>query len=211
VKPFDAQRERMVREQLMPRGITDARVLAACRRVPRHLFVPEASQDEAYADRPVAIGHEQTISQPYMVALTSQLLHLQGHERVLEIGTGSGYQLAILAELALEVYSIERVPELASGATQRLAERGYLNVRIETGDGTRGWAEFAPFDAIVVAAATRSIPRALEEQLADGGRLVIPVGTPDAQELVLAQKQGGRLHLDAVTKCLFVPLIRSEE
>ncbi|MBI3324860.1 MAG: protein-L-isoaspartate O-methyltransferase, partial [Candidatus Omnitrophica bacterium] len=142
---FEDQRRRMVHEQLQRRGITETRVLEAFRHVPRHLFVPEECQDEAYADHPIPLGSGQTISQPYMVALMTQLLRLQGHERVLEIGTGSGYQLAILAELALEVYSVERLPELADRALRRLTELGYVNVHLTTGNGSLGWAEYAPY------------------------------------------------------------------
>ncbi len=203
----DEQRQRMVREQLEGRGISNPRVLAAFLKVPRHVFVPEKLQHEAYADHPIPIGGGQTISQPYMVALMTQLTRLQGHERVLEIGTGSGYQLAILAELALEVYSVERVPELASQALHRVSDLGYLNVKMTSGNGSVGWPEYAPYDAIVITAAAPKIPQPLLDQLADGGRLVIPIGAPDSQTLVLAEKQQQRVHVKEITRCVFVPLI----
>ena len=204
---FEEPRRRMVHEQLELRGIGDARLLEAFRRVPRHLFVPPEQQAQAYEDHPVPIGAGQTISQPYMVALMVQLLKLQGHERILEVGTGSGYQLAILAELALEVYSVERLPELASGALERLAQLGFLNVHVSSGNGSLGWPEHAPYDGIVVAAGSPGIPQPLVDQLADGGRLVIPVGSPQTQTLTLAEKRAGQMHLTALTQCVFVPLV----
>jgi len=204
---FEHQRLQMVREQLELRGITDPRVLEAFRRVPRHLFVPPEQQAQAYEDHPIPIGAGQTISRPYMVALMVQLLKLQGHERVLEIGTGSGYQLAILAELALEVYSVERLPELASGALRRLEQVGFLNIHLSPGDGSLGWPEHAPYEGIVVAAGSPGIPQPLVEQLADGGRLVIPVGSPQTQTLTLAEKRSGQVRLTALTQCVFVPLV----
>lgn len=204
---FEEPRRRMVREQLELRGITDPRLLEAFRRMPRHLFVPPDQQAQAYEDHPVPIGAGQTISQPYMVALMVQLLKLQGHERVLEVGTGSGYQLAILAELALEVYSVERLPELASVALRRLEQLGCLNVHISPGNGSLGWPEHAPYDGIVVAAGSPGIPQPLVEQLADGGRLVIPVGSPQTQTLTLAEKRSGQMRLTALTQCVFVPLV----
>ena len=203
----EEQRQRMVREQLEGRGISEPRVLAAFLKVPRHAFVPETLQHEAYADHPVPIGGGQTISQPYMVALMTQLIRLQGHERVLEVGTGSGYQLAILAELALEVYSVERVPELASQALHRVSDLGYLNVKMTSVNGSIGWPEHAPYDGIVVTAAAPRIPQPLLDQLADGGRLVVPVGAQDSQMLVLAEKQQQRVEVKEITRCVFVPLI----
>ena len=204
---FEGLREKMIREQLHSRGITDPRVLEAFRKVPRHLFVPKARQQEAYADHPVPIGGGQTISQPYMVALMTQLLRLQGHERVLEVGTGSGYQLAILAELALDVYSVERFPELAGQAAKRFEQMGYLNVHIVPGNGTLGWPEQAPYEGIVVTAGSPNVPAPLVQQLAEGGRLVIPIGRREAQTLTLIEKQIDRLDVKDITPCVFVPLI----
>mgnify|MGYP001594965979 CR=1 FL=1 len=204
---FEELRRRMVQEQLELRGISDPRLLEAFRRVPRHLFVPPEQQAQAYEDHPIPIGAGQTISQPYMVALMVQLLKLQGHERILEVGTGSGYQLAILAELALEVYSIERLPELAAGALRRLEELGFLNVHISSGNGSLGWPEHAPYDGVVVAAGSPGIPQPLVDQLVDGGRLVIPVGSPQTQTLTLAEKRSGQVRLTALTQCVFVPLV----
>ncbi len=207
---IDEQRERMVSEQLAARGIVDPRVLAACLRVPRHVFVPEAAQDQAYADHPVSIGGGQTISQPFMVALMTQSLRLQGHERVLEVGTGSGYQLAILSELALEAYSVERLPELASLAAARLERLGCLNAHVNVSDGWAGWPAVAPYDGIVVTAAADRIPEALIAQLGEGGRLVMPVGSRDAQTLLRVEKRGGRLQTEQLTSCVFVPLVGGE-
>lgn len=204
---FEEQRRRMVREQLELRGITDPRVLDAFRRVPRHLFVPQEYEAHAYEDHPVPIGGGQTISQPYMVALMVQLLKLKGHERVLEVGTGSGYQLAILAELALEVYSVERLPELAASALRRLERLGCLNVHISSGNGSLGWPEHAPYEGIIVAAGSPQIPQPLVDQLAEGGRLAIPVGSPQTQTLLLAEKRAQQVRVTEITQCVFVPLV----
>ena len=204
---FDAQRTRMVEDQLKARGITDPRVLAAFRKVPRHQFVPAELEQEAYADRPLPIGGGQTISQPYMVALMTSRLRLQGHERVLEIGTGSGYQTAILAELALEVFSVERLPELLASAKTRLEGLGYLNVHLTPGNGSLGWPEHAPYDAIIVTAASPDIPPPLLEQLAEGGRMVLPIGGPSAQTLVEAEKRQGAVRHLEIAGCIFVPLV----
>jgi protein-L-isoaspartate(D-aspartate) O-methyltransferase len=204
---FEEQRRKMVQEQLQVRGITNERVLAAFRKVPRHLFVPKEFQPEAYADHPIPIGGGQTISQPYMVALMTQLLRLQGHERVLELGTGSGYQLAILAELALEVYSVERLPDLAEQASRRLEQLGYLNVHITAGNGSLGWPAHAPYDGIIVTAGAPQLPAPIAGQLGEGGRLVIPIGPREAQTLTLVEKQRGGLHLKEITSCVFVPFI----
>ncbi len=204
---FDDARRQMVLEQLQRRGITDSRTLAAFLNVPRHAFVPPEFEGEAYADHPIPIGGGQTISQPFMVALMTQVLRLQGHERVLELGTGSGYQMAILAELALEVYSVERLPDLAEQARQRLERLGYLNVHLTTGNGTLGWPEFAPYEAILVAAGAPHLPHPLIDQLADPGRLVIPLGTPQAQTLTLVEKRAGSLIRTPMVSCVFVPLV----
>ncbi len=204
---FEDARERMVQQQLRDRGITDERVLAAFLKVPRHVFVPDEAQAEAYDDHPISIGQGQTISQPYIVALMTQLLRLQGHERVLEIGTGSGYQLAILAELALEIYSVERLPELLEQAHHRLQALGYLNVHLTLGNGSEGWPEHAPYEGILVTAGASQIPRALVEELAEGGRLVIPVGSQTAQMLTLVERREGNIHTRPITSCVFVPLI----
>ena len=204
---FEAQRRQMVQEQLQARGIADKRVLDAFLKVPRHLFVPTELQREAYADHPIPIGSGQTISQPYMVALMAQLLRLQGHERLLEIGTGSGYQLAILAELALEVYSVERLPGLAEQARCRLEQLGYLNVHLTTGNGSLGWPARASYDGIVVSAGAPTIPKSLVDQLAENGRLVIPIGSHQAQMLTLVEKHAGGLAVKEITGCVFVPLL----
>ena len=204
---LDEARELMVREQLEARGITDPRVLQAFRRVPRHVFVPEDMRDHAHEDRPIAIPGGQTISQPYMAALMTELLRLQGHERVLEIGTGSGYQAAILAELALEVYSVERIPELAEAALRRWKELGYLNIHLALTPRGLGWPDQAPFDGIIVTAAVPRVPQPLVEQLAEGGRLVLPVGSREQQTLVQIEQVEGKPRSREIGSCVFVPLI----
>jgi len=204
---FDEQRAKMVDTQLKSRGLDDERLLAAFGKVPRHLFIPEEFREEAYADHPLPIGAGQTISQPYIVALMVDCLGLRGHERVLEIGSGSGYQTAILAELALEIFSIERVPELLKAVQVRLSTLGFLNVHLAAGNGSLGWPEHAPFDAIIVSAAAPRIPLPLVTQLAEGGRMAIPIGTPQAQMLVQSEKRRGILHQKDIASCVFVPLI----
>jgi protein-L-isoaspartate(D-aspartate) O-methyltransferase len=195
-------------EQLVARGIRDPRVLDAMRRVPRELFVPEVSQPLAYADRALPIGGGQTISQPYMVAAMTEALLLEGGERVLEIGTGSGYQAAILAELAAEVVSVERRPELADAARSTLAALGYRNVDVVVGDGTLGLVDRAPFDRIVVTAGAPRVPEALTRQLSgQRGRLVIPVGTPSQQWLTIVIRDGERCSETVRDACVFVPLL----
>ncbi len=203
----DRARLKMVEEQLVPRGITDPRVLEAMRKVPRHLFLEEALAERAYDDSALPIGEKQTISQPYIVALMTQALALRESDRVLEIGTGSGYQTAILAELAERVYSIERVKALALQSRERLDQMGYRNVAIRIGDGTYGWGDAAPFDAILVAAGSPSMPPLLVEQLREGGRLVIPVGDRSMQRLQLGVKQRGQLVVSDLGDCVFVPFI----
>lgn len=197
----------MVSTQLRARGISDERVLAAIGRVPRHEFVGEEYRDQAYEDHPVPIGEGQTLSQPYIVAIMLQALALAGWEKVLEVGTGSGYQTALLAELAREVYSVERHASLAHSAEAVLRGLGYRNVCAMVGDGSQGLPEQAPFDAIAVSAAAPRIPRALFEQLREGGRMILPVGPAQAQELELVRKQNGELLVEEMEGCRFVPLI----
>ncbi len=199
---------RMVREQILQRGITDGRVLGVMSRIPRHLFVPGRSLADVYSDSPLPIGCRQTISQPYMVAHMIRELELSGRERVLEIGTGSGYQTAVLAELAAEVYTVERLAPLLRRAQATLTRLGYDRIRYRLSDGFGGWPEQAPFDRIVVAAAAAGVPRPLEEQLADNGILLIPVGvSPLYQNLVKARRTGDRIEVREGIGCRFVPLV----
>ena len=203
---FAGQRQRMVDVQLAARDITDQRVLDVMRRVPRHLFVPESQRDTAYADWPLQIGEGQTISQPYIVGLMTQLVRPKPESRALDVGTGSGYQAAVLAELCREVYSIEIVEGLASSARRRLSELGYRNIQVRCGDGYRGWLEHAPYDAIILAAAPSHVPESLVEQLAPGGRLVLPVGGW-TQELVVIEKQAdGTTRRWSEIGVMFVPI-----
>jgi len=202
---LEQDRERMVEEQIVARGVRDPRVLAALRTVPRHEFVPPAERGHAYEDRPLPIGAGQTISQPYIVAVMTELLLLEGDERVLEIGTGSGYQAAVLARLAREVYTIEIVPELATRAEADLRRLGFANVHVRQGDGYRGWPEEAPFDAILVTAAPEHVPKPLVDQLAVGGRLVLPVGD-FYQELVLVTRDELGVHEERLLGVRFVPM-----
>ncbi len=200
------KREQMVETQMQRRGIEDPRVLDAMRAVERHRFVPEAAQGDAYEDYPLTIGHGQTISQPYIVALMSESIDPQPDDRVLEIGTGSGYQAAVLSLLVKDVYTIEIVADLGNAAAERLDALGYKNVHVRIGDGYRGWPEEAPFDAIVVTAAPPEIPQALIEQLAEGGRMVIPVGTSH-QELLMVEKKQGKVSKRVITVVRFVPMV----
>jgi protein-L-isoaspartate(D-aspartate) O-methyltransferase len=206
--PLALDRQRMVAEQLScpGRDITNALVLAAMEKVPRHEFVPERLRYQAYQDRPRPIGHDQTISQPYIVAFMTEQLEPKPTDRVLEIGTGSGYQAAILAELAAKVYTVEIIEDLAGRAAVDLKRLGYTNVYVRAGDGYKGWPEAAPFDAIIVTCAPEKAPPPLIEQLKDGGRMIIPVGSSWYQELVLLRKQGGRLERQAVLPVRFVPM-----
>lgn len=199
---------RMVEEQLMApgRGITNQRVLQAMREVPRHEFVPPDMRSHAYDDSPLPIGHGQTISQPYIVGFMTECLNPQSDDRVLEIGTGSGYQAAVLARLVREVYSIEIVPELAERAKADLERLGYNNIHVRAGDGYRGWPEAAPFDSVIVTCAPEDVPDPLVEQLREGGRMIIPVGGRVQQELVLLQKESGKLRRQAVLPVRFVPM-----
>ena len=204
---FDAQRSRMVEEQIKARGLTDERLLAAFRKVPRHLFVPRELQAEAYEDHPLPIASGQTISQPYIVALMISRLRLQGHERVLEIGSGSGYQTALLAELALEVFSVERLPELLRQVKERLDQLRYLNVHLSAGNGTLGWPKHAPYNAILVSAAAPEVPAPLVEQMAEGGRMILPIGPSSAQRLNEIENRRGSITRREIAGCVFVPLI----
>jgi protein-L-isoaspartate(D-aspartate) O-methyltransferase len=204
---FAQQRRRMVEQQLARRGIVDPRVLAAMGTVPRDLFLPDELRPEAYADRAVSIDCGQTISQPYIVALMTEALALSGREKVLEVGTGSGYQTAVLARLAAGVVSIERHAALSDTAAARLRQLGIHNVELHVGDGTLGWPADAPFDSIIVTAAAGVVPPALVEQLAEGGRLVIPVGDDRSQLLELMQKTAAGLQTTRLTGCRFVPLV----
>ncbi len=210
---FTRQRRRMVLEQIQARGVSDRRVLEAMASVPRHLFVPAGQAREAYQDRPLPIGFGQTISQPYIVALMTELLELSKEQKVLEIGTGSGYQAAVLSLLAKDVYTIEIVEELGRSAEERLKRLGYSGVKVRTGDGYYGWREAAPFDAVMVTAAADHIPPPLIEQLRSGGRMVIPVGSPfQTQNLLLLTKDiNGKLKIRNIAPVRFVPLIRREE
>jgi len=198
----------MVERQLRARGIQDERVLAAMLRVPRHRFVPEDQARFAYADYPLPIGDGQTISQPYIVALMTELLHPDSNKRMLDIGTGSGYQAAILAELAQHVYSIELLPQLCKVAQERLQSLGYTNITLRTGDGYEGWQDYAPYDGLVVACAPPQMPPALVEQLAPGGRLVIPVGHQSSQSLLLIERTDQGITQQTIIPVAFVPLVR---
>lgn len=200
----------MVERQIRRRGIRDGRVLDVFRSVPRHLFVPPRWRDQSYEDHPVDIGYGQTISQPYIVALMSEALRLRGHERVLEIGTGSGYQTAILASLCSHVYTVERIAELSAAARRVLDELGYANVSYRVGDGTLGWPEEAPFDGIMVTAAAPSVPESLKSQLGEGGRLVMPVGGRGGQDLIVLKRRGEEFERERLCGCVFVRLIGHE-
>lgn len=204
---FQKLREEMVKDQLMARGIFDKHVLDAMRNVPRHKFVPKHLENSAYDDCALPIGEGQTISQPYMVAIMTEKLGLVGGEKVLEIGAGSGYQAAILAEIADQVFTVEKVPELAERARLKLDELGYGNIKVIVGDGTLGLPKEAPFDGIIVTAAAPDIPKPLIDQLADGGRLVIPVGEAYLQTLKVVTKHGKKLETEYSIGCVFVPLV----
>jgi protein-L-isoaspartate(D-aspartate) O-methyltransferase len=200
-------RERMVDEQLTRRGIADARVLEAMRRIPRHRFVEEGLAHSAYEDHPLPIGEGQTISQPYIVALMTSLLELTGQEKVLEVGTGSGYQTAVLGALARRVCSIERLPRLAERARNLLESLGVSNVWIRVGNGALGWPDEAPFDRILVAAGGPTVPPPLVEQLAEGGRMILPVGSAEDQVLTVVERTGGEVRSRQVGECKFVKLV----
>ncbi len=208
---FDDARQAMVSDQLQRRGIIQARVLAAMGRIPRERFVERGQEDQAYEDRALAIECDQTISQPYIVGLMTQALELAGDEKVLEIGTGSGYQAAVLAELAARVVSIERHVELSRRAGAILEELGYRNVRLVVGDGSAGWPDEAPYDRIIVTAAASEVPAELFAQLREGGILVIPIGDRDSQTLQAIRKVDGRLRATTLSGCRFVPLVGAFE
>jgi len=197
----------MVQDQLVPRGISNQKVLDAFYKVERHKFIAEASAPNAYEDYPLPIGENQTISQPYIVALMTQCLDLNGQEKVLEIGTGSGYQAAILAELAKEVYTVERIEGLSVKSRNVLNELGYKNIKMKLGDGSLGWPEEAPFERIIVTAASSTVSLPLLEQLRDGGKLILPLGGVFSQVLTLVEKKGGRIQYKNICGCVFVPLV----
>lgn len=207
---FAVERDRMVRDQIERRGITDKRVLDAMRKVERHLFVPPDLRSSAYRDTPLPIGYGQTISQPYIVAYMTQAAAIKPNERVLEIGTGSGYQAAVLAEIADEVYTVEILKPLVDRASSCLEDLGYANVHVRLGDGYKGWKEYAPFDAIIVTAAPRTIPEELLGQLAIGGRMVVPVGA-FFQELYLITRTEKGFDKEAILPVRFVPMVHPEE
>jgi protein-L-isoaspartate(D-aspartate) O-methyltransferase len=211
ISDFAAQRQRMVQQQLKPRGIKDERVLTAMAKVPREEFVPSESRATSYEDGPLPIGYDQTISQPFIVAFMTEQLRPKSSDRVLEIGTGSGYQAAILAELVAKVYTIEIVEPLAKNAEATLQRLGYKNVHVKFGDGYSGWPEAAPFDAIIVTCAPDKVPQPLTDQLKDGGRMVIPVGERFAQQLYLLEKKNGQLKESATLPVRFVPMAREPQ
>lgn len=204
---YSLARERMVRDQIVPRRISDERVLSAMRTVPRHRFVPPDLRHLAYADAPLPIGHRQTISQPYIVALMTSLLELKEDDKVFEVGTGSGYQAAILAHIANQVFTIERIGEIADKTRELFQELGLKNIHVVDGDGSLGLEEEAPFDAIIVTAAAPKVPEPLKEQLADGGRMVLPVGGRKGQILELWKRKGRKLEKDRLAPVAFVPLV----
>jgi protein-L-isoaspartate(D-aspartate) O-methyltransferase len=206
---FALERQKMVENQLRARGIRDERLLRAMELVPRHEFVEPHYRDQAYEDHPLPINAGQTVSQPYIVALMLEILHLEPSSKVLEIGTGSGYQTAILAEICAYVYSVERHPQLAYEAQETLSRLGFTSLTLRVGDGSQGLPEYAPFDAIVVSAAAKQIPAPLFEQLREGGRMIIPVGPHEAQELQLVRKREGKPLITLLEGCRFVPLISS--
>jgi len=203
---FSSLREKMVEVQIAGRGIKNAKVLDAMGKVPRHFFVPEELRDSAYADGPLPIGAGQTISQPYIVAYMTEILELSGAERVLEVGTGSGYQSAVLAEIVKDVFTIEVVAPLSQRAQDVLKSLGYVNIQFKIGDGTRGWKDFAPYEAIMVTAAPGSMPKVLQEQLQVGGRMIIPIGV-DYQELVLVRREEKTFKETRLLPVRFVPLV----
>jgi protein-L-isoaspartate(D-aspartate) O-methyltransferase len=207
---YEKIRQRMVSEQIVARGIKDQKVIKAMLKVERHLFVPKNKERMAYEDRPLPIGEGQTISQPYIVALMTETLELKENMKVLEIGTGSGYQAAVLAEIVSEVYTIEIIQSLGLKAKKTLNELNYKNINFRIGDGFKGWAESAPYDAIIVTCAPSDIPKPLENQLKEGGKIIIPMGGSIAQELVLFEKHKGKLIKKVVAQVRFVPMVRKD-
>jgi protein-L-isoaspartate(D-aspartate) O-methyltransferase len=207
---FQQEREQMVKYQIKSRGISDTRILEAMTKVPRHLFVPEPYTRDAYEDTPLPIGLDQTISQPYIVAFMTEHLRLKATDRVLEIGTGSGYQAAILAEICDSVYTIDIFKSLADRATKILDQLGYKNIMVKHGDGYQGWPEHAPFNAIIVTCAPSRIPQPLKDQLAEEGRMIIPVGGSYVQQLILLVKKNGKIREEAVLPVMFVPMINEK-
>jgi protein-L-isoaspartate(D-aspartate) O-methyltransferase len=207
VKSYSGQRQKMVGEQIAERGIKDLRILEAMNRIPRHLFVHETFQHKAYGDFPLPIGDNQTISQPYIVAAMTEVLNLKKTDRVLEIGTGSGYQTALLAELAGQVFTIERIRSLGLKAQSLLERLNYINIVFKVFDGTYGWPDQAPFDVILITASTQEIPKMLVDQLGEKGRLVVPVGGLDKQSLTVMTKKNGRITSQEIGYCKFVPLV----
>ncbi|MBI5358977.1 MAG: protein-L-isoaspartate(D-aspartate) O-methyltransferase [Planctomycetes bacterium] len=206
--PFAIEKKQMITEHLLHRGINDSRILAAFQKIPRHLFVREEYEDSAYTDNPLPIGHGQTISQPYIVAYSLQALALRGDEKILEIGTGSGYQTALLAELTRQVYTVERIPELSDAAKARLDSLGYANITFKTGDGTLGLMESAPFDGIIVSAGAPFVPDSYKNQLTIGGKIVIPVGNEFSQDLLrITRTDENKFSTESLCPCVFVKLI----
>lgn len=207
---YPAQRTSMVQQQIKERGIRDKRVVRAMLSVKRHEFVPDRLKHLAYQDRPLPIGHDQTISQPYIVALMTWALNPDKNDKILEVGTGSGYQAAVLAEIVDQVYSVEIVEPLGEKAKKTLQNQGYNNVHVRIGDGYKGWEKYAPFDGIIVTCSPSEVPEPLKKQLAEGGRLVIPVGGPVYQELVLYEKKKGKLVKNEISSVRFVPMLDEE-
>lgn len=208
VDEFSQRRLRMVQEQIVARGVGDERVLNAMRKVPRHLFVPEGFVHQAYEDYPLPIGFGQTISQPYIVVVMTEVLQVESCHKVLEIGTGSGYQTAVLAELAGMVYTVEIIEELSIQARRVLSRLDYRNIRYRVGDGNEGWREFAPYDRVMITAAAETIPNRVVEQMAEGGRMVVPVGAQGSQSLILGVKHNQRLVQRHLMDVVFVPLVK---
>ena len=209
METFEEEKKLMLENQIKARGVTNEKVLNAIKKIPRHKFVPQEHIKYAYADSPLPIGHGQTISQPYIVALMTELLEPDKTKKVLEIGTGCGYQTAICAETFKEVYTVEIIPELAEMAKKNLTELGYQNIKIKTGDGHEGWEEYAPYDAIIVTAAPEEIPQKLTEQLKNNGKMVIPVGKI-FQDLALIEKQNGKIKKTNIIPVRFVPMVKKQ-